>query len=796
MTEWNQNNPATSGLEWFPTRKLPKALSSASLLGVKMQASASESIASIHPRIASEEAVPFGVDVYDLANPLYDYVRPVLGMPVGCRENAAGWKRYISSVEYAYDSSAYQCVDDPGSLNFGNSIGASDSLLYLNGLNDNGHVMFNTTWADGFIDANTGDPGFTVDGKRTLSVDVVCIVENVASFGGVRFDGQLAMGGTRYGSQSGSILIPAGQGLTRCVFTFNRNPSTGVQWTDNDVDDIVTQVHGFGLRILDKPQAGYFLVTVLNLQFKITEERRVCAGYGFAPASGGAWCPVTCTAPADTTVPAAWSKVSGHVYLFLFYSIYGNESLVGVDSANLSGHSSDELPGWEGAAVSSQLFAPTATPTYSPWVPGLFMKKVNTAISVDCQPYVTPVAVPIVNGSNDGQTIPAHATADYGSVTVAVSRVDQPTQPLTLRLHQTSNNAQVGGDAVIDVSDVPNDGQLHVVTVTFGTNASLAAGTSYYIKPTTTSSAAWRMAACYTGAEVGATADDNFAETGSISGGAVRDGASAAMDWLTRISTAPSAPGSGSVGLGTITPSPSPPGGPDTVRYAILDWASTALGGAFAYYEVQRQDAGAWNAIALITIESSSFFNDVEAPRGVSSSYRVRSLRTDGAPSSWRTLGSVTVPASGGKCDVILTSNAAPQYTRAYQDESPHTYGRANTPQYVTQLIAGRQAPMAFRPLLEGNADVFQRTFLVAMDETLTPLTTIDRSLFTPLVSLIEAPSPYTRVIQGNGDSWYASGKIINFAFSQPGNAHKCTIEFTEVSFIPAAIVVGTPWSP
>jgi hypothetical protein len=82
------------------------------------------------------------------------------------------------------------------------------------------------------------------------------------------------------------------------------------------------------------------------------------------------------------------------------------------------------------------------------------------------------------------------------------------------------------------------------------------------------------------------------------------------------------------------------------------------------------------------------------------------------------------------------------------------------------------------------------------MDEITAPLTTIDRSLFTPLITLIEANAPYTRVIQGNGDSWYASGKMGNSTFSQPGNVHKAVVDFTEVAFEPAAIVVGTPWSP
>ena len=796
MTTWNPNGTATSGLEWYPTRKLTKSLSSASLLGVKVVAGASETIASIHARLASEGAAPFGVDVYDLANPLFDYVRPVLSLPVANRENAAGWKKYISGVESAYDANAFACIDDIVSLNFPLSVSASDSILYLGALNDNGHAMFNTTWADGFVDANTGDPGYVVDSLRCTSVDIVIVAENVASFGAVRFDSQISIAGTRYGSQSGSVLMPAGTGLTRYVFRYPRNPSTGQQWTQDDIDDIVLQTDGIGVRILSKTQAGYFLVTAINPQFKVCTERRVTSGYGFTPATGGAWSAVNCENPASGAA-ANWSKTAGHTYLYLFYLINGNATLVGVDSANLPNHAADELTGWQGAIASAENFAPTDTPVYSPWVPAMFLKQASTAISVDSQPYVTPGLLPVYAGVNDRyQTMAAHASLDYGSVAVVVSRQGTPTDNLAVKIRASSGDAQVGGTGTITAADVPADGLPHLVRVKLASNASLNAGSSYYIKFTSSTSvdAMWIVHAVYTGAEtLSPDADDQFAANASISGDALGH---SNLDMLVNAATAPTAPGSISAGLGTFTPTASPPGGPDTVRYAAIDWASTALGGDFAYYELQRQDAGTWRSIALVTTEASSYFNDFEAPRSVVSNYQVRSVRNDGAVSNYRTGASTTVPSSGGDCDVILTTNAEPELTLAYQDAAPHTYTRANAGQYATQVIAGRQAPMAFRSIIEGNADVFSRTFLIAMDEVTAPLTTIDRSVFDPIIALIEANAPYIVVMQGNGDRWYASGKIASATFSQPGNVHKVQVDFTEVAFTPAAIVVGTPWAP
>lgn len=144
-------------------------------------------------------------------------------------------------------------------------------------------------------------------------------------------------------------------------------------------------------------------------------------------------------------------------------------------------------------------------------------------------------------------------------------------------------------------------------------------------------------------------------------------------------------------------------------------------------------------------------------------------------------MAAVTIPTDG-LCDVILASNEQPALSLAYQDAQPHAYTRSDAPLFTTQVIAGRQMPLAFRPLVEGQGDVFQRVMLIAIDQVLAPLTTIDRSVFKPLVDLIDADVTHIAVCQGNGDRWYVAARPPALSMTQPGNAHHATVDFIEIA--------------
>lgn len=106
-----------------------------------------------------------------------------------------------------------------------------------------------------------------------------------------------------------------------------------------------------------------------------------------------------------------------------------------------------------------------------------------------------------------------------------------------------------------------------------------------------------------------------------------------------------------------------------TIDYVAVSWTTGgALGSSFARWELERsEDAGTtWARIATISTEATVAFDDYQGARGVAAKYRVRVVRTDGAPSDWRTLSGTVTPAAYPGSWAVFTSNAAPELTVGY----------------------------------------------------------------------------------------------------------------------------------
>lgn len=150
----------------------------------------------------------------------------------------------------------------------------------------------------------------------------------------------------------------------------------------------------------------------------------------------------------------------------------------------------------------------------------------------------------------------------------------------------------------------------------------------------------------------------------------------------------------------------------------------------------------------------------------------------------------VTVPIDA-ECLVVLSSNGDIGTTLAYVelgDTSPvHAYARANAQSTVVQLIEGRQAPVGFRPAIEGDADVFEKTFIVAMDTpgALVGADAMDRAAFDPLLTLIEDQFvSYVTVTDSNGRRWYTFPEFVQGTYDWRGHEAQATVKFTEVSIV------------
>ncbi len=156
----------------------------------------------------------------------------------------------------------------------------------------------------------------------------------------------------------------------------------------------------------------------------------------------------------------------------------------------------------------------------------------------------------------------------------------------------------------------------------------------------------------------------------------------------------------------------------------------------------------------------------------------------------------VTVPAEAD-CDYLLVTNADPDLAVGYQengDAMPHAFARANQGKLVTQLIEGREGPIAFRGI-EGNSDVFERTFLVSMDTAGNPVTTFDRIPFDPLIAICEAQVPCVTLLDGHGKRWYTAPEFLTGTYTFQMHEHQATVRFTELDGGPFPVITDDPWT-
>lgn len=811
MANYNRKTPGIQGADWYGSRQRAIAVSAGVAGGPLLTAEHTESIASL----AMLTRTPLGpqpvcmCDVYDLANPLADGEQMVMMRPTANASNWAavsgGWDMRGSDAGISpYADNAYQHLDEIVYAHY--ALSPSDPANTWASQVRYAAVATRTPYAariefvhaDGTdnakFDGNDGSAlaATVLNGKRIKSVEVVATLQNDTP-AAIGIDAILTLGGVRVSSTDGPYSLPIFAGITRVVWRFNANAvSGGLPWSQAAIAGLLAGTDLFGIGITSKPAAGLLHVGSIVLQIRVCNERRLATSIGYGGPGVDTWSGFPLVSPADFMTPLAWSKVTGHQYAMLVSAFRAPISLLGVDSGatdggtNLIDHglatvSLDPLSVLcpSGALVPDNLPAMNVT-----------MGITGGGISADSVPYAVVNALrcgadgasPLTQGLPSG-------TGSYGIAGILVAS-DGQDAPLTVEL---KTGATVLGTGTIEPGDVPMDGLYHLLWVQLDNAAALDGGQTLSCRSTSTRG--WLLP-CLFGVGVGMDPADAQGATAAVAGiGGTADTANegATSDFPWSIGTVPAAPTGLTGNEQNFTTTNKSPGGPARIGYAALDWTSTTLGAAFGFYELQRDGV----AIAWITSEASSYFNDFESARNTDAVYRVRVVRNDGARSALS--GSATVQVHTAlDCDNVLTSNWFPDLTVAYQDEAPHSYGRANASTINPQLIAGRRYPVVVRPLTEGDSDVFSRIYNVAQDTLTTPLTVIDRRNFDPIVAIVEAPAPYVALLQGNGDRWLVAGRIDANAMvmSQPGNSHKATVGWTEVDGGSAILETATPWAP
>lgn len=665
MSRLNPSAPATSGLEWFPTRRLPRALAAGKGIGVQFISGATETINVLYARILSGTpgtiapqgaSTQIGLDVYDATS--IGGAEVVLGgvaVPDSDVALTAGWE---ASSDGGVTFAPYAAGNGFSFVNkvIPDSYGPQDIFTveeFLNlrmlryrptGTQVEGHLTFTVanTWFK--INGNGPNEGGGTIGNSPLGsrlgwieVNVACKAQNGAS---PTIDGVLRLNGTNCGSDDGPRRIAPN--WQRFTWRFYNNPITGRQWTSAEAYQFFNgNNYSVGLSVAG-PAGTDYRIGAVNIVMRTVPEHRLAVAYaGTSPGVETFYGFQMLNR--DTYAVQNWAKVTGHEYLMVFYLPGGgNAALIGCDQKSFADDPDGKLTDWIGAdqMMVPGSMIPSGNPDYSTWAPAFQMTTTAPSNSVDFQTYTRPTILPIVAGAGiRGEVISTHATAAYGQVSVLLICADAnglvqiPNAPLVGQLTtDTGSPSNVGGTITIQPSEVPADGLVHRITKHLSSSASLLSGTSYRLVFTSTSTVPWNIAVAYTDQ---ATPDASTTLPGNL----ILDGVSDFNgDIFANITTVPAAPTGLTATRTNFTPADAGPCGPIQIGYAALDWSSTTLGTDFLRYEAERSDDNVtFLPIAYITLESSSYFSDVECRRNQIQYYRVRVVRQDGATSDYAT---------------------------------------------------------------------------------------------------------------------------------------------------------------
>lgn len=803
--KFNPNSTAISGLEWYPTRRLPRVLKVGSGIGVEFASTATETIAQIVPWLTSPNGALVGVDIYNAST----VTAPVVGgldVPGIDIASSAGFEKTSDSgTTWAAYTTGVGFVDLPATDNLTPAAlailidGGGAFLRYKpTGSQGEGHLTWQGTGA--YTKITDGTSGNDPSSSRVGWVEIN-IVARAHAGASATIDSIARFGASSHGSDEGPRRITPK--WARYTFHYYWNPQTGAQWRNADIATFLSGgPNSWGITVRGKVPTEYWIGAV-NVVWRSLTEHRLATAYVNAGTDGFAG--MVLANPVDHSV-ATWAKAAATTYLALFYLTGdgGSSTLNGIDQASLAENPGGALTGWTGAdqptvtSAAGTSAVPVGAISTSTWAPSVLLSTSAPAESVDSQPYVIPKVMRVASGDalgDDAEKLAAHATANYAMAHFVVGMFDEngqtivPDGDLTVQI-VSSVFAPVGGTITVSPGDIPSDGRWHLVADRLSSAAALASGSVYYLAFTTTSTVPWT---------VGYLDIVNAAAVGpAVEAGGIVNTATGTTDLLSNVGTVPAALTGFTSVVSTVAQVPAPGCGPVNVSFVQLDWTASALGGAFGYYEVQRaSDGGPFYTIAKVTSEADNAYTDRECLRNLPEQYRVRVVRADGAPSDWTTGSPVTATTALG-CDLILVAGSG---ILAYGESGGtvplHTFARANSQAMVSHLIAGRQAPVGFRPLIEGDSDVFQRTLIVNVDEPGANLKAtdpggLDRFPFDPLLSLIEDTTvPYVALCDGHGRRWFTFAEFVQGSYAPIGHAHLADVKFTEVSIVPIAQVLA-----
>lgn len=629
------------------------------------------------------------------------------------------------------------------------------------------------------------------------------------------------------------VVYDGASGFMSSVVTQNgnewiANPATGKPWTRADIvqfEDSSGDTNSIGLRFATTGNVEVF-TAVFSMQVVIKyvdPDPRVAIGFFDNRVLEVGWRAVSLQTPTGTP---NWAKLTATSYVGLFRK-YANDSRklrLRALGYSADGDISPAPQALHGCTVDFDAahllsFAETAPESAM----SIILHNGIATASGDSQPYA----------SADGDTEWAAIGADPNSFWSGISANDEgrqyitvgtggnfqylrfiaradsnnlPTDPLIVGVYKQSDNSLIYGPFTINPEDLtaPYD-VWELIECTAAAAVAIAGGTQVYVKFTSLvlSTASWHVQCLSTLSQLPAayappTNTDTVNFKGTTDTARWRDTTISrpGQDYCVVITTLPSAPT-------TLTASLVSSGCLSHV-YVNWDTTSSVSCGTFGGYEVQRQDRPGrpWQTIARIWDRTLSEFNDYEAPRNVTPTYRVRQIRLDGAPSGWS--NQYTLTTYDACCGYVFASNY--NATSLWYD----SVGRKRETTFKDNVtiieFEDEDVSAAFRELSD-RGDEFKLTLMLANDAGLGGVAAASgvnrgREVFRALLELMGTSrnrntavllsSPYIAVKDEVGSLWYANVRAGNGFRSEPGGDYQLEVTVTEVAREPDITYVGT----
>lgn len=797
---WNPSAPNTVGIEWpVVTEGLHALDASTRNAAPRIVSSKSESIDRlILPHRWAGPSSAYGrlwCDVYDMsASPVAETVTELSFKP---NEDKA--KSNVTKSDWASTSNLYAVIDDD---------------------DDSGPPE----WTDYIINTNVGGVGTARFQFNTGSIP------NTWRILYVKFE--LRCKGYDWSWQRPQIDLEWWNGSTQLGVLGRVKPPQDYRWRTYTLGPFWYDPYNEGLwlqpeiALLDNNTSrnvGLRLayacaVSRLTMKVGVIPENRAAVGVSpklTVPPSGlQTNVPITFKTPLNSD---NWSKASGKTYALVVRRLEDPFSVLPTLTPQIAYLDSAEAPNPQqhGDAFTFSLADPSGRvtevvsatrPTFAP-----VLIDSSGDVSVDSQPYHDLVAAPVYSGQSVRQGFDDASVQAYGRLKAVVAVASTPTDDLSFTVHKLSDNSQIGGEATLAPGDLADASiatrrstfvyegvtfTIYEVVLNLDTAATLAGSTDYYVQASssTTSARPW----LWLGVDATAThgADGNETYGGDDQQGYVDGTPQPNTDYIVTLS---SVPGALSGLVGSVLSRPLPDNGgsecdPGDLHYAHVNWTSSALGAGFERYEVERSyDGGAsWHAIAHITNEATSQFDDYELRRETPTLYRVRVVRSDRAAGEWAVLSTPLVaPSSEGV--MLFVTNSDPALSTGYVTVgASNQYEFLSAGEVVFMRMHNRDYQAAFRPLEDRGIRWTFNVLVYVADEHApgAPPDGEGHEAFRSLRAIAEADVPYIAMLTPAGQALYGTIQVPSGRRVEPGRYYSAPVTFTQTQREPTIVTV------